>query len=503
MTIPAAVPTATRRVRRGLALCLAAMASACAYSPAAGPAAEPAAAPVGARAAPPLDPFLDTLERRTFDWFWETTNPRNGMTPDCWPSRPFASIAAVGFALTAYPIGAERGYVTRAQAAERTLVTLRAFWTLPQGPDSVGMAGRDGLFYHFLDMETGLRHQTTELSTIDTALLMAGVLFCREYFDGAEPAEQEIRTLSDSLYRRVDWTFVQPRPPLVGMAWRPERGLGPADYKGYDEAMILYVLALGSPTHPIDASAWAAFTSTYQWGEFHGQAHVNFAPLFGHQYSHVWIDFRGIRDAYMREKGGPTAGGGQVMDYFENSRRATLSQRAYAIENPGGWAGYGADVWGLTASDGPKDTTMVIDGRERRFRTYWARGAALNDVRDDGTIAPTAVGGSIPFAPEVTIPALKAMRQRYGDDLFGRYGFLDAFNPTLAGSTITTRRGAIVPGKGWFDDDYLGIDQGPIVAMIENHRSGLIWDRMKRSPYVVRGLCRAGFTGGWLEGRCE
>ncbi|HEX5831283.1 MAG TPA: glucoamylase family protein [Gemmatimonadaceae bacterium] len=438
--------------------------------------------------------FLDTLERRTFDWFWETTNPANGMTPDRWPSRPFASIAAVGFALTAYPIGVERGYVTRARAAERTLATLRSFWELPQGPQPTGVAGREGLFYHFLDMETGLRFQTTELSTIDTALLMAGVLFCREYFDGGGTDERAIRAYADSLYHRVNWTFVQPRPPLVGMAWRPERGLGANDYKGYDEAMILYVLALGSPTHPIDAGAWEAFTSTYQWGAFHGQEHVNFAPLFGHQYSHAWIDFRGIQDAYMRGRG---------IDYFENSRRATLAQRAYAIENPQGWTGYGPEVWGLTASDGPKDTTMLVDGRERRFRTYWARGAALGDIRDDGTIAPTAAGGSIPFAPEVAIPALRTMRTRYGDDLFQRYGFVDAFNPTVIAAGIRTRRGAVVPGKGWFDDDYLGIDQGPIVAMIENHRSGLIWETMKKSPYVVRGLCRAGFTGGWIEGRCE
>jgi hypothetical protein len=222
---------------------------------------------------------------------------------------------------------------------------------------------------------------------------------------------------------------------------------------------------------------------------------VNFAPLFGHQYSHVWIDFRGIRDAYMRGRG---------IDYFENSRRATLSQRAYAVANPGGWRDYSADVWGLTASDGPKDTTLTIDGVARRFHTYWARGAGGDGVRDDGTIAPTAVGGSVPFAPEVTIPALVAMRRRYGDDLFGRYGFLDAFNPTLRSTAGVARlqHGRVVEGKGWFDGDHLGIDQGPILAMVENHRTGLVWDVMRRSAYVTRGLCRAGFAGGWLAGRC-
>jgi hypothetical protein len=278
------------------------------------------------------------------------------------------------------------------------------------------------------------------------------------------------------------------------MAWRPERGFGPAEYKGYDEAMILYVLALGSPTHPGEASAWDAFTKTYVWGTFYGQEHLNFAPLFGHQYSHVWIDFRGIKDQYMREKG---------IDYFENSRRATVAQHGYAIDNPGEWRDYGTDVWGLTASDGPKDTTMTVDGRSRRFRQYWARGAALNDIRDDGTIAPTAAGGSIPFAPEITVSALRSMRIRYGDDLFNRYGFLDAFNPTLRDSTVKMRRGRVVHGKGWFDDNHLGIDQGPIVTMIANYRDGFVWEIMKKSPYIIRGLCRAGFTGGWIEGKCN
>jgi hypothetical protein len=220
---------------------------------------------------------------------------------------------------------------------------------------------------------------------------------------------------------------------------------------------------------------------------------VNFPPLFGHQYSHVWIDFRDVRDAYMRERG---------LDYFENSRRATLSQRAYAIANPGGWRDYGESVWGLTASDGPKDTVLTRDGKPWHVRTYWARGAAKDDIRDDGTLAPTAAGGSIPFAPDVTIAALRAMRVRYGDALFGRYGFADAFNPSLRDATLHLRHGFVVPGPGWFDDNQLGIDQGPIIAMIENHRTDLVWRIMKRSPYVVRGLCRAGFTGGWLAGRC-
>ena len=451
----------------------------------------PAAAP---RADARQEAFLDTLQERTFRYFWETANPANGLVPDRWPTPSFSSVAAVGFGLTAYPVGVERGWITREQAAERTLATLRFFWTAPQGADSAGMTGHRGFFYHFLDMRTGRRFENVELSTIDTGLFLMGALAAGEYFDRATPPEREIRALADSLYRRVDWAWMQLPDGIVSMGWKPGEGRFTYGYKGYNEAMLLYVLALGSPTHPVDARAWPAFTGTYVWGDFHGQEHVNFAPLFGHQYSHAWIDFRGIRDAYMRGRG---------MDYFENSRRATLSQRAYAIANPGGWKGYGADVWGLTASDGPMDTTLVIGGRPRTFHTYWARGAALDEINDDGTLVPTAAGGSIPFAPEVAIPALMEMRRRYGDHLFQKYGFLDAFNPTLDFQPPKRlQHGRVVPGVGWFDGDYLGIDQGPIVLMIENHRTGMVWELMRGSEHVVRGLCRAGFGGGWLEGRC-
>ncbi|HEX2202771.1 MAG TPA: glucoamylase family protein [Longimicrobium sp.] len=458
----------------------------------------PAAAPAPAAPSPSpaaQEAFLDTLQERTFRWFWDTTNPRNGLVPDRWPTKSFSSVAAVGFGLTAYPIGVERGWVTREQALDRTLTTLRFFWRAPQGAQVSGVTGYRGFFYHFLDMETGHRFEQVELSTIDTGLLVLGVLAAAGYFDRADPREAEVRALADSLYRRVDWAWAaSPRAPLISMGWHPEPGRGfiPHDYRGYNEAMFLYVLALGSPTHPVSPAAWGAYTATYTWADFQGQPHVNFAPLFGHQYSHAWIDFRGIRDAYMRDRG---------IDYFENSRRATLSQRAYAIANPMGWKGYGPNMWGLTASDGPKDTTLVINGVPRQLWTYRARGAAAGEVQDDGTLVPTAAGGSVAFAPEVTIPALMEMRRRYGDHLFTRYGFLDAFNPTLT-APMPLQHGRIVPGVGWFDGDYLGIDQGPIVLMAENHRSGLVWRLMRESDPVVRGLCRAGFTGGWLEGKC-
>ncbi|AHG89210.1 Protein of unknown function DUF2329 [Gemmatirosa kalamazoonensis] len=472
------------------------------------PTVPPTAAPPSATSSAPAyvpnateSSFLDTLSRRTFDWFWETTNPRNGLTPDRWPTKSFSSVAAVGFALTAYTIGVERGWVTREAARDRALTTLRFFWTAPQGDAPTGVTGYRGFFYHFLDMETGLRFQRVELSTIDTALLLGGVLVCREYFDRGDAAESEVRALADSIYQRVDWRWAENGRPLVSMGWHPEPGLGDHDAQGfirtnwfgYTEAMLLYALAFGSPTHPVDPSAWTAWTATYRWDTFHGQEFVQFAPLFGHQYSQLFIDFRGIRDAYMRGKG---------IDYFENSRRAALSQRAYAIANPNGWRDYSADVWGLTASDGPLDSTFMLDGRTRTFHTYWARGAGADEINDDGTIAPTAIGGAVPFAPEVTIPSLLAMRRRYGDDVFGRYGFVDAFNPTLREPGPRFTQGRLVPGKGWVDVDHLGIDQGPILAMVENWRSDFVWRLMRKDPYIVRGLCRAGFTGGWLAGRC-
>jgi hypothetical protein len=204
------------------------------------------------------------------------------------------------------------------------------------------------------------------------------------------------------------------------------------------------------------------------------------------------VDFRGIQDAYMRGRG---------IDYFENSRRAALSQREYAIDNPHGFRGYDEHVWGLTASDGPVGAKITIDGVERQFRTYWARGAAAGDVRDDGTLAPTAVGGSIAFVPELAVDALRTMRDRYGENVYREYGFIDAFNPTLR-EAHPVSAGEIVPGVGWFDDQYLGIDQGPILLMIENYRSGLLWELMRDNPYIVRGLCRAGFGGGWIAARC-
>jgi len=435
-----------------------------------------------------LDPLLNDLQERTFRFFWETGNPENGLIPDRYPTPSSSSIAAVGFALTTYSVGVERGYITREQARQRVLTTLRFLANAPQGAAVRGQSGYNGFFYHFLDMKTGERFSDSEVSTVDTALLLAGVLFCQSYFDGPHPEEAEIRTRVDEIYRRVDWRWAQPKGPAITLGWSPEAGFLKYDWRGYNEAMLVYVLALASPTFAVGPDAWAEWTSTYDahWRTVHGQDLLSFPPLFGHLYTHVWLDFRKIQDPYMRRRG---------LDYFENSRRAVYAQQAYAIANPRHCKDYGPTVWGITASDGPADVPRADESGAWMFRSYAARGV---DTYDDCTLAPNAAAGAIPFAPELAIPAVREMHRRYGTHIYAKYGFLGAFNPTFT-SDVPLRHGRRVNGVGWVADDYLGIDQGPILAMIENYRSGLIWRVMRKNAYVRRGLERAGFSGGWLQ----
>ena len=437
-----------------------------------------------------LDPLFEDIEKRTFNFFWDTAEPDTGLVPDRWPKPPFASIAAIGFALNAYAIGAERGWITRAQARARVLTTLKFLYNLPQGPESASTGGYQGFFYHFLNFGSGLRYGNSELSTVDTALFMAGVLFVQGYFDGDDAEEKELRKVADDLYRRVNWPWSIEHVPDIRMAWSPELQFEIHDWRGYNEGMIVYVLALGSPTHPAAAGTWDSFTSNYyrHWGTLEGFTHLTFGPMFGHQYSAVWIDYRGITDEFMWPQG---------IDYFENSRRAVLAQRAYAIRNPLDWLGYGPNIWGITASDGPADLQLRYRGELRQFRSYSARGVSRVESFDDGTIAPTAAIASLPFAPEIVVPAAHEMHKKYGQYIYGKYGFVDAFNPSFD-YDVPLRHGRRIRGVGWVASDYLGVDQGPIIAMIENHRSELIWTVMKRNEYIRRGLKRAGFEGGWL-----
>lgn len=442
---------------------------------------------------PPLPALFDDLEKRTFDFFWETANPANGLVPDRWPNPPFASIASVGFALTAYPIGVERNHITRSQARSRTLATVRFFRDTPQGPEATGKAGYKGFFYHFLDMNTGARFDKTELSTQDTSLLLAGLLFAQSYFDGADAQEAEIRAGVDTIAGRVDWAWAQQNhPPRISMGWHPETGFISSDWVGYNEAMLVVLMGMASPTQPLPASAWTDLTASYDadWSRTQGYDYLSFQALFAHQFTHLWVDFRGIQDAYIKGRG---------IDYFENSRRATYAQRAYAIANPLHCKGYGANIWGISASDGPGDL-KVIDhaGQQRQFKDYFSRGVGLPNPFDDCTIAPSAAISSLPFAPELVIPAVQEMHQTYGATLYAKYGFLEAFNPSYVDTRSKLSNGRVVPGFGWVDTDYLGIDQGPIVGMIENYRSDLVWRTMRKNAHLRRALTSAGFSGGWL-----
>ncbi len=434
--------------------------------------------------------FIDDVAARTFRYFWETTNAENGLAPDRYPSPAPASVAAVGFALTAYPVGVERGLITRNEARGRVLATLRFFHNAPQGPDARGMTGHKGFYYHYLNMTTGVRAGNAELSTVDTALFLCGVLFCASYFDRAHPREQQIRALAEAIYARVDWRWAQPRPPSIVLGWTPEQGFLPYDWRGYCEAMLVYILALGSPTYPVATTAWDLWTSSYDknWGVYYGQRHLAFASLFGHFHAQTWVDFRGIHDPFMRARG---------IDYFENTRRAVHAQRNYAMANPGGWDGYGADVWGISACDGPAHVRLHHGGEKRLFRRYWARGAAGPWAFDDGTLTPAVVLASLAVAPDIAEPAVAAQYQRYGEHIYGGYGFVDAFNPSFD-FDVPLSIGHKVAGLGWVDSDYIGIDQGLIVAMLENQRSQLIWRAMRKNADLRRGLRRAGFRGGWL-----
>jgi hypothetical protein len=420
------------------------------------------------------DKMLDSLQRDTFGYFLHEDNPANGLVADKtspdWP----ASIAAVGFALAAYPIGVERGFCTRADAVKKTLTALRFFRNSPQGPEP-DATGYKGFYYHFLDMKTGRRVWKCELSTVDSAFLLAGMLTAAAYFDHDDAAEHEIRQLADVLYRRTDWQWAQNGGATVTHGWKPEIGFLPFRWQGYDEALLLYVLGLGSPTHPLPVESFPAWASTYEWKKVYDTEFLYAGPLFVHQLSHAWIDFCGIQDEFMRRRG---------LDYFENSRRATYIQQQYALHNPLGCEGYGENCWGITASDGPGPSTMKINGVERQFFDYVARGVPFGP--DDGTLAPWAVVASLPFAPEIVLPAI-----RYFNDLRlrenNRYGFKATFNPTYPGQQGNK--------CGWVSKWHYGLNQGPIVLMIENYRSGLLWRLMRGCSYLATGLRRAGFTG--------
>ena len=425
----------------------------------------------------PTDQELLRLQRTTVLYYLHETNPDNGLVRDKTDPAAPCSIAAVGLSLATIPAIVERGVIIRKFAAKIARRRLRSLLELPQGP-GLDTAGHKGFFYHFLDIETGRRVWNCELSTLDSAFLFAGALTCATYFDADTEDEAEVRRLADGLYCRADWEWARDGGPTLTHGWKPESGFLPHRYQGYDEGLLLYILGLGSPTHPLPPESYAAYCASYQWKEIYGRELLYSGPLFTHQLSHLWVDFRGIRDAFMRERDS---------DYFENSRQATFVHQEYAVRNPLEFEGYGEHCWGFTACDGPGWIKRAVNGVERQFYDYIARGAPFGP--DDGTVAPWVVVASLPFAPEIVIPTVRQFA-RLNLGMTAPYGFKPSFNQTFAVEDSPT---------GWWATPFhFGIDQGPVVLMIENYRSGLIWDIMRRCPYVVEGLRRAGFQGGWL-----
>jgi hypothetical protein len=425
----------------------------------------------------PTEEDLGRLQFTTLLYYLHCTNPDNGLVRDKTQAGAPASIAAVGMALATIPVVVERGIVIREFAAKIARRRLEFLMSCHQGPEP-DASGYKGFFYHFLDIETGRRVWQCELSTIDSAFLFAGALTVAAYFDADTEDEAKVRALAKSLYERVDWNWARDNGATLTHGWRPENGFIPYRWRGYDEGLLLYILGLGSPSHPLPPESYRAYTESYEWRNIFGRELLYSGPLFTHQLSHMWIDFREIRDTFMRE---------HDSDYFQNSRHATFVQQEYAIRNPLNFKGYGEHCWGFTASDGPGWTKRSVDGIDREFFDYVARGAPYGP--DDGTVSPWVVVASLPFAPEIVVPTVRNFaRMQLG--MTRLYGFRPSFNQTY---TMEDK------DEGWWVSPYhFGIDQGPVVLMIENYRTGLLWNIMRRCEPVVVGLRRAGFSDGWL-----
>lgn len=415
--------------------------------------------------------MLDSIQHNAFLFFLNEHHPEWGIVKDRTATWAPASIASTGFGIPSFAIGVERNWITREKAAEITLKMLKFFTSSVQSSDKM-VTGYKGFFYHFLDMKNGVREWNCELSTIDTGILMMGILFARNYYHLDNESETQIRSLSDLLLGRIDWDFVTMPDTgkfanTISMGWTPEKGMHTFGWNGYNEALFLYVLAAGSGMKNVDRS-YQAWLKSYKWyTPYEGLSHVAFPPLFGHQFSQAFIDYRGLYDSYMKEKG---------IDYFENSRRATYVQRRYAMDNPKGWVGYDSLCWGVTASDGP---TEKMNFDDKKFLGYAGRGTSGPDYNyfDDGTIAPYGPLSSLPFAPEIVLPTIRSINDKYGRKLWGKYGYYDSFNPTAK----------------WVNDDFIGIDEGPMLLMIENFRTGFVWNYVMKDPIIQTGLNKLGY----------
>jgi len=398
------------------------------------------AAPVARALSNEDDQFLEELEHANSLYFWEQASPQSGLVRDRFTVRGddrggVASIAATGFGLTALCIAESRGYLNHQEARDRALATLRFLWKkLPH---------HRGFFYHFAHMETGERQWDSEVSSVDTAILMCGVLMCKRYFHHIE-----IDDLATSIFNRVDWTWLSEDTSLLPHGWLPERGFLPYRWDGYSELMMMYLLGLGSTSHPLPAETWNAWKRTTF--EYEGLRYVgSFAPLFVHQYSQAWFDFRGKRDRYT--------------DYFRNSIIATDVHRRFCQELSHQFPDYSVNLWGITASDSQNHGYVA-----------WGGPPAVGPI--DGTVVPSAAGGSLPMLPADCLRVLRTMKRFYGNS-WCKYGFVNAFNPL----------------KQWFDTDAVGIDTGITMLMAENARSGFVWEVFMKNPEAKRGMDRAGF----------
>ncbi len=425
------------------------------------------------------------LQRLAYRYFLDRTNAKNGLVADNTGEDSPCSIAATGLGLSCYPIAVVNGWLKREEAADRVLTTLRFFHHSPQGPEP-DVTGYKGFYYHFLEMKDGRRAGNCELSTVDSAFLLAGMLAAAAFFDADTPAECEIRETADALFRRADWQWALYAVPCNASGWptenvedvtiihggTPERGFISYRYQGYDESLLMHVLGFGSSTFALPPECYRSWQKTFDWRKQYGIEYLHMGPLFIHQLSHCWLDLRGISDEFMRAKG---------LDYFENSRRAVNVQQSYAKENPQKFIGYGPRCWGVSASDGPGPERKTIENVDRDFWMYRARG--VPEGPDDGTLAPGSVAASLPFAPELVVDTLRELVRAY-PNLRSDYGLRASLNPTFG---------------DWVSPRNYGLDQGPIVMMIENHRTGLLWNLMRKCPYIWRGLRQAGFGRGWLE----
>ena len=424
--------------------------------------------------------MLNTLQSETFAYFIKEVNNKTGLIADKTHRGSPSSIAATGLGLSCYIVGVERRFMTRAEAVKRTLTVLRFFYNSHQGTEE-DATGYKGFYYHFLNMETGKRAWKSELSTADTAILLAGILTAGYYYDGENKSETEIRKLAHEMYARVDWQWALNGKDSISHGWKPESGFLRYRWNNkYSEAHIIYILALGSPTFSISASAYKKWIATFEWKKLYNIECIYAGPLFIHQMAQIWLDFNGISDDFNKKVG---------IDYFENSHRATRIQQLYAIDNPKGYTSYGKNGWGFTASDGPGPCTRTVNGIKRKFYNYKARGAPFGP--DDGTISPWAVVSSLPFLPDVVLSTIQHATKRLDFEKHHPFGFDASYNPTFPEKNTLS--------NAWISQWQFGLNQGPVILMIENYTSGLIWNIMKKCPYIIKGLLRAGFSGGWLD----